>query len=72
MISDRSLSVITRNSSVEFAYLEKSFKTSTFTAWKVDEVEFEGGGLGSQIINSWIPSQNRAVSDFDTTHAINH
>jgi hypothetical protein len=33
--------------------------------------EFEGFGLGSQIINSWIPSQNRAVSDFDTTHAIN-
>ena len=33
--------------------------------------EFEGIGLGSQIINSWIPGQNRAVSDFDTTHAIN-
>ncbi len=33
--------------------------------------EFEGFGLGSQIINSWIPNQNRAVSDFDTTHAIN-
>jgi len=32
---------------------------------------FEGFGLGSQIINSWIPSQNRGVSDFDTTHAIN-
>ncbi len=33
--------------------------------------EFEGFGLGSQIINAWIPSQNRALSDFDTTHAIN-
>ncbi|HXZ42513.1 MAG TPA: carboxypeptidase-like regulatory domain-containing protein [Terriglobales bacterium] len=33
--------------------------------------EFEGFGLGSQIINSWIPNQNRGVSDFDTTHAIN-
>jgi hypothetical protein len=33
--------------------------------------EFEGFGFGSQIINSWIPNQNRAVSDFDTTHAIN-
>jgi len=33
--------------------------------------EFEGVGFGSQIINSWIPNQNRAVSDFDTTHAIN-
>jgi hypothetical protein len=32
---------------------------------------FEGFGLGSQIINSWIPSQNRGGSDFDTTHAIN-
>ena len=32
---------------------------------------YEGFGLGSQIINSWIPSQNRAVSDFDTTHIIN-
>jgi len=33
--------------------------------------EFEGVGLGSQIINAWIPSQNRGVSDFDTTHAVN-
>lgn len=33
--------------------------------------EFEGIGLGSQIINAWIPSQNRGVSDFDITHAIN-
>jgi Carboxypeptidase regulatory-like domain len=33
--------------------------------------EYEGFGFGSQIINSWIPSQNRGVSDFDTTHAIN-
>jgi hypothetical protein len=33
--------------------------------------EFEGFGLGSQIINSWFPQQNRAVSDFDTTHIIN-
>jgi len=32
---------------------------------------YEGFGLGSQIINAWIPSQNRAVSDFDTTHIIN-
>ena len=33
--------------------------------------EFEGLGFGSQIINSWMPQQNRAVSDFDTTHIIN-
>ena len=33
--------------------------------------EFEGFGFGSQIINSWFPQQNRAVSDFDTTHIIN-
>jgi hypothetical protein len=33
--------------------------------------ENEGFGLGSQIINSWAPNQNRGVSDFDTTHAIN-
>jgi len=33
--------------------------------------EFEGFGLGSQIINSWFPQQNLAVSDFDTTHIIN-
>jgi len=33
--------------------------------------EFEGFGLGSQIINSWFPGQNRAISDFDTTHIIN-
>jgi hypothetical protein len=33
--------------------------------------EFEGYGFGSQIINSWIPQQNRAISDFDTTHIIN-
>ncbi len=28
-------------------------------------------GLGGQIINSWNPKQNRAVSDFDTTHQFN-
>jgi hypothetical protein len=33
--------------------------------------EFEGFGLGSQIINSWFPGQNRAISDFDTTHIVN-
>jgi Carboxypeptidase regulatory-like domain len=33
--------------------------------------EFEGFGFGSQIINSWFPGQNRAVSDFDTTHIVN-
>lgn len=33
--------------------------------------EFEGFGLGSQIINSWFPGQNRAASDFDTTHIVN-
>ncbi|MGA7503343.1 MAG: carboxypeptidase-like regulatory domain-containing protein [Candidatus Sulfotelmatobacter sp.] len=32
---------------------------------------FEGGGFASQIINSWYPRQNRAPSDFDTTHIIN-
>jgi hypothetical protein len=29
------------------------------------------GGLGGQIINSWSPNQNRAVSDFDTTQQFN-
>jgi hypothetical protein len=33
--------------------------------------ENEGFGLGSQIINSWFPQQNRAASDFDTTHMVN-
>ena len=33
--------------------------------------QFEGGGFASQVINSWFPKQLRAVSDFDTTHAIN-
>ena len=33
--------------------------------------QFEGGGFASQVINSWYPQQLRAVSDFDTTHAIN-
>ena len=33
--------------------------------------EFEGFGFGSQIINSWLPRQNRAISDFDTTHIVN-
>jgi Carboxypeptidase regulatory-like domain len=33
--------------------------------------QFEGGGFASQVINSWFPAQLRAVSDFDTTHAIN-
>ncbi len=29
------------------------------------------GGLGGQIINSWSPNAERAVSDFDTAHQIN-
>src|SRR5712692_608635 len=33
--------------------------------------QFEGGGFASQVINSWFPKQLRAVSDFDTKHAIN-
>ena len=33
--------------------------------------EFEGLGLGSQIINSWFPNQLRAVSDFEATYQIN-
>ncbi len=33
---------------------------------------FEGLGFGaSQVINSWAPNQNRAVSDFDATHQLN-
>jgi hypothetical protein len=34
---------------------------------------FEGVGFGgsSQIINSWFPNQNRAISDFDATHQLN-
>ncbi|MGA3350343.1 MAG: hypothetical protein ABSC33_15060, partial [Candidatus Sulfotelmatobacter sp.] len=32
---------------------------------------FEGVGFASQIINSWLPQQNRALSDFDTTHIVN-
>ena len=31
----------------------------------------EGGGFASQVINSWIPKQLRAVSDFDATHQVN-
>jgi hypothetical protein len=33
--------------------------------------QFQGSGFASQVINSWFPKQLRAVSDFDTTHAIN-
>lgn len=33
--------------------------------------QFQGAGFASQVINSWFPKQLRAVSDFDTTHAIN-
>ena len=29
------------------------------------------GGFSSQVINSWVPNQLRAVSDFDMTHQIN-
>jgi hypothetical protein len=32
---------------------------------------FEGGGFASQILDSWFPRQNRAVSDFDTTQIFN-
>ncbi|HTQ59570.1 MAG TPA: carboxypeptidase-like regulatory domain-containing protein [Candidatus Solibacter sp.] len=31
----------------------------------------EWGGLGGQIINSWNPNEERAVSDFDATHQLN-
>ena len=40
-------------------------------AERINENEGDGGVGGGQIQNSWIPSQNRAVSDFSTTHAIN-
>jgi hypothetical protein len=30
-----------------------------------------GGGFASYIMNTWSPWQNRAVSDFDTTHQLN-
>ena len=33
--------------------------------------EFEGFGFASQVINSWVPGQLRAVSDFDMRHQIN-
>ena len=32
--------------------------------------QFEGFGLGSQIINAWQPNALRAVSDFDTKHQV--
>jgi hypothetical protein len=32
---------------------------------------FEGGGFASQILDSWFPRQNRAVSDFDTKQIFN-
>ena len=32
---------------------------------------FQGTGFASQVINSWIPNQLRAVSDFDVTHSVN-
>lgn len=33
--------------------------------------EFQGFGFASQVINSWVPNQLRAVSDFDMKHQIN-
>jgi hypothetical protein len=33
--------------------------------------QFQGGGFASQVVNSWFPKQLRAISDFDTTNAIN-
>lgn len=49
-----------------------SYSRSTDMGSNAERInENEGFGLGSQIINSWFPNQNRAVSDFDTKHIIN-
>ena len=52
--------------------LNYTYSKSTDAGSNAERInEFEGFGFGSQIINSWMPQQNRAVSDFDTTHIIN-
>jgi hypothetical protein len=52
--------------------LNYTYSKSTDVGSNAERInEFEGFGLGSQIINSWLPGQNRAVSDFDTTHIVN-
>jgi hypothetical protein len=60
-----------RSNGLEFD-LNYTYSKSTDVGSNAERInEFEGFGLGSQIINSWLPGQNRAVSDFDTTHIVN-
>jgi hypothetical protein len=60
-----------RSNGLEFD-LNYTYSKSTDQGSNAERIsEFEGFGLGSQIINSWFPQQNRAVSDFDTTHIVN-
>src|ERR1700691_627036 len=60
-----------RSNGFEFD-LNYTYSKSIDVGYNAERVStFEGGGFASQIINSWFPRQNRAVSDFDTTQIFN-
>ena len=55
---------------VEFEFNYTYSKSIDITS-AAARVGYNGGINGSQLVNAFAPSQNRAVSDFDTTHQIN-
>ncbi len=55
---------------VEFEF-NYAFSRSIDITSAAARVGYNGGINGSQLVNAFSPRQNRAVSDFDTTHQIN-
>ncbi|HKD92958.1 MAG TPA: carboxypeptidase-like regulatory domain-containing protein [Terriglobales bacterium] len=55
---------------VEFEFNYTYSKSIDITS-AAARVGYNGGINGSQLVNAFAPNQNRAVSDFDTTHQLN-
>src|SRR5258708_36130623 len=55
---------------VEFEFNYTYSKSIDITS-AAARVGYNGGINGSQLVNAFAPNQNRAVSDFDSTHQIN-
>jgi hypothetical protein len=58
------------SSGVQFDF-NYTFSKSTDITSTAARVGYNQGLNGSQLVNAFSPNQNRAVSDFDTTHQIN-
>ncbi len=55
---------------VEFEF-NYTFSKSIDITSAASRVGYNQGLNGSQLVNAFLPNQNRAVSDFDTTHQVN-